>query len=346
MIKVGIIGCGRIAQRRHIPEYQENPNTQIVGYYDWNYDRAAALAAQFGGTAYHSIDEMLAVPEIDAISVCSTNQTHAENTIKALQAGKHVLCEKPMAITLEECEAMVDAARAAGKVLAIGQNQRLTPPHVIARNLIQEGRIGRVLSFRTTFAHGGPEQWSIDQSNATWFFDRKQAAFGALADLGIHKTDLIQYLTGERIVRTTARLATIDKKGPDGNLIGVDDNAICIYELSNGAIGTMTASWTNYGWEDNSTLIFGDKGVLRILEDPQITVRLVQRDGMEVDYKADRIQTNDFQSNTGVINAFEHSITTGSASVLSGESVLSAMRVIFASLESSERGCPVDVPMS
>ena len=78
---------------------------------------------------------------------------------------------------------------------------------------------------------------------------------GAMADLGIHKTDLIQFLLGQKVVRTTARLTTLDKQGSDGKLIGVDDNAVCIYEMSGGAIGTMTASWTYYAAEDNSTVL-------------------------------------------------------------------------------------------
>ena len=87
MLRIGIIGCGKIAQVRHIPEYQENPNTEVAGYYDLNQERASALANQFGGKAYKSLDELLANPEIDAVSVCVANIGHAEASIKALQAG-------------------------------------------------------------------------------------------------------------------------------------------------------------------------------------------------------------------------------------------------------------------
>ena len=86
MLRIGIIGCGKIAQVRHIPEYQENPNTEVVGYYDLNQERASALAERFGGKAYKSLDELLANPEIDAVSVCVANIGHAEASIKALQA--------------------------------------------------------------------------------------------------------------------------------------------------------------------------------------------------------------------------------------------------------------------
>ena len=133
MFGIGIIGCGKIAQVRHIPEYAENKDAKLLGYYDINLARAQSLAETYGGTAYATVEELLANPEIDAVSVCAANFAHAELTIAALKAGKHVLCEKPMAITLAECEAMVAAAKEAGKFLMIGHNQRLAKAHAVAR---------------------------------------------------------------------------------------------------------------------------------------------------------------------------------------------------------------------
>ena len=109
-IRVGIFGCGKIAQVRHIPEYVANPYAEIRGFYDLNTKRAQELAEKYGGKAYDSYEALLADPDIDAVSVCAANHVHAEISIAALKAGKHVLCEKPMAISLEECEAMVQAA--------------------------------------------------------------------------------------------------------------------------------------------------------------------------------------------------------------------------------------------
>ena len=277
MIRVGIIGCGKIAQTRHIPEYLDNPNSEIVGYYDFNMERAQALAEKYGGRAYASAEELLADPTVDAVSVCVANNAHAQTSIDALQAGKHVLCEKPMATTLEDCIRMVDAASSCDRYLMIGQNQRLAKAHVKAKELIDSHVIGDVVSFRTTFGHGGPETWSIDPGMNSWFFDKHRAQMGAMADLGVHKTDLIQFLLSQRVVETTARVVTLDKRTPDGNLIGVDDNAFCIYKMSGGVVGTMTASWTFYGAEDNSTVIYGTKGILHIYDDPDYSLKLVMR---------------------------------------------------------------------
>ena len=342
MIRVGVAGCGKIAQVRHLPEYAAREDVQIRGLYDLNQERTEALAEQYHAKAYAAYEEMLADPLLDAVSVCAANAFHAEMTVAALKAGKHVLCEKPMATAPEDCEAMVKAARDSGKTLMIGQNQRLAAAHVKAKELLDSGAIGRVITFTTAFRHGGPETWTVDPGN-NWFFDKKRAVMGAMADLGIHKTDLIQFLTGQTVTEVQACLGTLDKKYADGTPIGVDDNAVCIYRLSGGAIGTMTASWTDYCGEDNSTVLFGTEGVLRIYEDPAHSVVLQRRGGETEYFDVDAIQTNDAQTRSGVIDMFVEHLLDPSRPYISGESVLTAMRAVFGALESSETGRAVRV---
>lgn len=343
MLTIGIIGCGKIAQVRHLPEYAENPDARIVGLYDLNEERARDLAKTYGAKVYPTVEEMLADRQIDAVSVCTANNSHADVAVAALRAGKHVLCEKPMATTLEDCERMLEAAHESGRYLMIDQNQRLAGAHRKARELIRAGAIGRVLTFRTAFRHGGPETWSVDPGQNTWFFDKSRAAMGAMADLGVHKTDLIQYLIAQTVVETTAHLCTLDKTFSDGSPITVDDNAFCLYRMSGGAVGTMTASWTNYGSEDNSTVINGTEGVLRIYDDPAHTLVLMKRDGSVEYYDVDQIQTNDNQTRSGVIDLFVARLLDPSVEGIDAESVVSAMRAVFACIESSETGRSVRV---
>ena len=343
MIKIGILGCGKIAQVRHIPEYAANPDCQLVGFYNPTKSRAEDMAAKYGGLAYDTAEELLANPEIDAVSVCAANYAHAALSIQALKAGKHVLCEKPMATTLADCEAMVECAKKNGKFLMIGHNQRLAKAHMEAKRLIDAGLIGDIITFRTSFGHGGPETWAIKPGKDTWFFDKSKAAMGVMADLGVHKTDLIQYLTGQRVVRTTARLVTLDKRGEDGELIGVDDNAVCIYEMSGGAFGTMTASWTYYGAEDNSTVLYGTKGIMRIYDDPAHSIVVKLADGQEQVYDVEQIQTNDNQTKSGVIDLWVDCLKNNRAPEISGESALCAMRAVFASITSSQTGKAVEI---
>lgn len=335
MINVGVIGCGRIAQERHLPEYAHNENANILGVFDLNQKRAEETARRYGAAAYASYEEMLEDPKIDAVSVCAANYAHAKITIAALKAGKHVLCEKPMAVTLEECEEMVRTAKECGRFLMIGHNQRLAKAHAQAKKLLREGSIGKILTFRTCFAHGGPETWTIDRDNV-WFFDKSRSAFGAMADLGIHKTDLIQFLTGQKVCEVTAVLDTLDKKTSDGAPIGVDDNAVCIYKLDGGILGTMTASWTCYGPEDNSTILYGTQGRMRIYDDPEYAVIIEKKDGTTIRYELDKIQTNDAQTDSGVINLWIQSLMTDTEPEISGQEALSAMKAVFAAVQSSQ----------
>ena len=136
MIRIGIIGCGKIAQVRHLPEYAANPHVELAGYYDLNTQSAQEMAAQYGGKVYDSYFDLLNDPSIDAVSICVENRSHAEITTYALYAGKHVLCEKPMAVTLAECESMVAAAERNGKHLMIGHNMRFDPAHRKAKELL------------------------------------------------------------------------------------------------------------------------------------------------------------------------------------------------------------------
>ena len=345
MLKIGIIGCGKITEVRHAPEYAENPNCQLVAFFDVVPERAKALAEQYGGVAYDSIEALLAA-DVDAVSVCVANAYHAQTSIQALKAGKHVLCEKPMATTPEDCEAMVATAKAAGKFLMIGQNQRLAKAHVKAREIIASGEMGKVITFETHFAHPGPEGWTGVRDS--WFFDKKVASFGVMADLGVHKTDLIHYLTGKKIVRTSAVLATLDKTFSDGRPITVDDNAYAIYTMEDGVVGTMHVSWTNYGNENNSTKMYMEGGVLRMYDDPKYSLIVEKRDGEVIPYELDLLtsnkeQTSGGRTSTGVIDAFVESIITNTPPAISGESAMHAMKVVFANEQSAQLGKAVDV---
>src|SRR5947209_17773538 len=126
-VKYGIIGCGAIAQRRHIPECVANPESKLAALADPVKERVDELAAKYGAKAYTDYKEMLRDPGIDAVVVCGPNALHAQQSIDALSAGKHVLCEKPMATTREDAKAMLAAAKKNKKFLMIGLNQRLMP---------------------------------------------------------------------------------------------------------------------------------------------------------------------------------------------------------------------------
>jgi predicted dehydrogenase len=337
MLNIGIIGCGKITEVRHAPEYSENPNCRLVAFYDVMSQRAEVFANQYNGKACTSIDELLA-SNVDAVSVCVANIDHATISIQALKAGKHVLCEKPMATTLEDCEAMLQAQRESGKFLMIGQNQRLAKSHVKAKEILDSGEMGKLISFQMNFSHQGPEGWT--GLKESWFFDKRISSFGAMADLGVHKTDLIYFLTRQKIVKTSAVVSTLDKKYTAGTPISVDDNAFCIYTLENGVVGTIHVSWTNYGMEDNSTKLYCTGGVIHIYDDKKYSLMIEKRDGETIYFELDALtsnkeQTSGGRTSTGVIDAFVNSIITNTPPDISGESVMLTMKVIFANLQSA-----------
>ena len=284
---------------------------------------------------------MLADPEIEAVSVCTSNNTHAEVSIQAMRAGKHVLCEKPMARTVEECEVMLRVAKEMHCFLMIGQNQRFNTGHARAKELIEQGIIGKPLSFKTSFCHGGPERWlagtdSDELPKDIWFFDKKIAGLGVMADLGIHKIDLMQYLLGQKIKEVTAKILTLDKKDSSGNLIELEDNAICIFRMENGVIGTMNASWTDYGEEDNSTVIFGTKGLMRLYDNSEHTIQISTNRGDKIYYDLDRMMTNLNQRESGVIREFIRELENNTWTNAADDFSVNAIRVVQASFQSNE----------
>lgn len=331
-IRVAIIGSGSIATHRHAPEYAVNPNVEIVAFVDRYPERAAKLAAKYGGDVYQSYEDVLALDTVDAVSVCTPNAFHAPITIAALNAGKHTLCEKPMATSAEEAKAMIAAAKASGKHLMIGHNQRLASLHIKAKSLIEAGTIGKVVSFRTSFSHPGPESWSIEGPTG-WFFDKKQAFVGTMGDLGVHKADLLRWLLGEEIVEVASFVEHLEK--PMGD---VDDNAVCLLKSASGAVGTLTASWTHYPGEDNATHIYGSLGHIRIGADPRFSVQCFLKSGEKQYFEVGALQTNDSggQSDTGVIRAFVNSILTDTPPAISGDEGFRALAIILACLKSSE----------
>lgn len=338
-IRVGIVGCGSIARHRHAPEYAANPHVKLVAFADKGEERAKSLAEKYGADYYADYMDLVARDDIDAISVCTPNYLHAPVTVAAARSGKHVLCEKPMATTVDEAKEMVSAARLAGVKLMIAHNQRLMPVHLKAKEILESGRLGKVLTFRTTFAHGGPERWSAEGPGG-WFFQKQQAFVGALGDLGVHKVDLIRWLLDEEIVEVAAMSGTLEKSGAD-----VDDNAVCLLKTENGAMGTMTASWTYKPREDNSTVLYCEKGTMHIGVDPSYGVIVDLQDGQRELYQLTSMQTNEAggQKTSGIIDSFVGCIVTDTEPEIPGEEGLKSLEVVIAAVKASERKTVVSI---
>lgn len=214
----------------------------------------------------------------------------------------------------------------------VGHNQRLMPPHVKAKELLESGKLGKVLTFRTSFGHPGPEAWSVDGAGS-WFFRKEEAIMGAMGDLGVHKSDFIRYLLNDEVSEVAGFISTLHKEDTE-----VDDNATCILRMKSGAVGTLVASWTQYKGGDNSTVLWCENGVMKIgtVNGDEVIVELTN--GTVETYKVGAMATNEKQVPSGVIDAFVESIVTNTPPSISGEEGLKSLNVILAAFESQKTG--------
>ncbi|MEU6102900.1 Gfo/Idh/MocA family protein [Streptomyces flaveolus] len=220
---------------------------------------AVRAAADKHGWAAAETDwrALLARDDVQLVDICTPGDSHAEIAIAALDAGKHVLCEKPLANSVAEAEAMVraaEAARARGQVAMVGFNYRRVPALTHARRLIADGRLGTLRHVRVTYL----QDWLVDPDfPLTWRLEREHAGSGALGDLGAHIVDLAQYLAGEHLAGVSAQTETFVKERPRPDAVSagpasgggvrrgavtVDDAAVFTGRLSSGALATFEAS--------------------------------------------------------------------------------------------------------
>lgn len=335
-MNIAIIGCGGIAMLRHIPAMKKIPDVNVCAYFDLVAERAEEYAGKHGGTAWTDLDKLLGEKSIDAVVVCTAARSHCEITVRALLAGKHVLCEKPMAVTAEDAEAMIDAARRSGKKLMISHNQRRYAPHIKAKELIERGEIGRVISFRTFLGIKGPEYSSVSGVN-NGYFSRALSGRGVMSDVGSHRIDLMRYILGTDYDEVFSYTPTLEKKKLDGTPIDVDDNAFTIAKMKNGIVGVIITSWTSMSGNDRMSMFFGTEGVIT-LYGPDHPVVLERRDG-SVEYVD--LTDNAPQSETlltDIDELFVNCVKNDTEPFVTGEDGLAVIRTLDAMERSNRSG--------
>jgi predicted dehydrogenase len=251
-MRVGVIGAGAIAQACHLPGYAKNRHVELVAVADPTVARHKEVLAQYPSVAaYKTHRSMLGKEDLDVVSVCSPNVYHARHAIAALDAGCHVLCEKPMALSLGDADEMIAVAKRARRKLMIGFTHRLLSGNQKCKQLIKDRTLGKPFMMRARFAHGGPlPGWAKDR----WFYNQRKAGGGAMLDMGIHAIDLCLWMMGP-VKSVSANARTLVKKIP------VDDNAVLSLEFASGALGYIEVGWTSQpGFI--GTEIYGTKGSL------------------------------------------------------------------------------------
>ncbi len=265
-VKIGIIGTGWIAES-HIESYLRQPDVEIVAMADLIPGKAEKFAERYGVTGvnfYPDHTAMLAAEKLDAVSVCTYNMTHCVCTVDSLNAGVHVLLEKPMCVTLDEAVEMIRAEKKSGKILSIGFQPRMDENMQKIKQIVQSGVLGEIYYIQT----GGGRRRGIPNST---FIEKKTAGLGALADIGCYSLDMVLNAIGyPRPLTVTGYTSnffgtsTDYQKPADAARFNVDDFAAAFIRLDGGIILDFRIAWAMHLDTPGDTIIMGKKGSLRI----------------------------------------------------------------------------------
>ena len=278
-IRIGIIGTGNISNN-HLRAYKSNPDVEIYALCDINKELLEKVGREYGITRlYTDKDEMLKLAELDAVSVCTWNSAHAECVLAALNAGKHVLCEKPMSITVEEARIMKETADKNGKLLMIGFVRRFGNDMNILKDFINNGTLGEIYYAKATYLrrNGNP---------GGWFGDKSRSGGGPLIDLGVHIIDFVRYALGnpkpisvygatyQKLLdrrNIKSKKSYVSAGASDNDVCDVEDLACAMIRFDNGATLSIETSFSlNKKNDEGKIELFGTKGGVCINPDLEI----------------------------------------------------------------------------
>lgn len=252
-IKFGIIGCGRIAHRHAEHIFSKGLLKAVC---DIDINKADELANKYQVKAYYTVDEMIVQEQdIDVMAICSPNGLHASHAIKALKAGFHVLCEKPMAITSNDCGEMIKAAERANKRLFAIKQNRFNPPVESLKKVIDDGRLGKILSIQLScFWNRNPDYYHNSWKGT------KDLDGGTLFTQFSHFIDLLYWMVGD-VKKAQAYMSNYLHQG----IIEFEDTGVIILEFAHGAIGTVNYTVNSHQKNmEGSLTVFGEKGTVKI----------------------------------------------------------------------------------
>jgi predicted dehydrogenase len=268
-LKIGIIGCGGIANGKHMPGLAKLDNVEMVAFCDLNLAKAEKAAAQYGATDARSYDdyrELLEKEELDVVHVCTPNSSHAEITIASLEAGLHVMCEKPMAKTAVEARAMVAAAQKSGKKLTIGYQNRFRNDSQYLQAVCRRGDLGEIyLAKAKAIRRRAVPTWGV-------FLDEEKQGGGPLIDIGTHALDLTlwmmdnyrpKYAVGTVYHKLNKRENAANAWGPwDPKKFQVEDSAFGFIVMEDGSTIILESSWALNTLQEGEarTFLYGTEG--------------------------------------------------------------------------------------
>jgi predicted dehydrogenase len=344
-IRVGVIGLG--IGRHHIRGYQSHPNAEVVAVSDLDETRLQEIADQYGvPKRYTSGEEMLRRETLDVVSVATPNKYHKPLTVAALQAGCHVLCEKPMAMSAAEGREMLAAAERAGKRLMINFSYRFSEQSQALKAQVESGILGDVYFARTIWhrRRGVPKFGS-------WFGQKALSGGGPLIDLGVHRLDLALWLMGYPqpvwVLGSTYNPIAARLAREQGVTYDVEDLAVAMITFANGATLELEASWAANVQEQElmETRLLGTEGGLvqrNRNETYEFEAELyVERGGQQFDLKLHPLRKP--QDGTNAMFHLIDSLVNDVPHIATGEEGLLVMQILDAIYQSAEEGRPIQI---
>lgn len=259
-MRFGVVGIGNVGQIR-VKALRNAADCELVALADADIERARAATPSSGVEVFHDYQDMLSSDRVEAVIVSTPPHFHEEMVIAALQAGKHVLCEKPLSNTVDGCRRMVEFSRRTGKTLATGFNHRFFPAVQFVKRALDSGVIGELDHVRSFAGHPG-----LSEFQAPWMYDKEVVGGGALMDVGIHMIDLTRYLLGE--IDQVFGVAT-------GNVWKVDhseDNGFALMRNAQGRTASLQATWSEWKGYRFHIEAYGDRGMARAYYAPMMSM--------------------------------------------------------------------------
>jgi predicted dehydrogenase len=344
-IGIGIIGSGGIAQNAHLPGYTAIPDLcEVVALADINPEAAQKSSEKFNVKhVFEDYRKLLELPEVDAVSVCTPNYLHMEPTLLALQAGKHVLCEKPIAMNAGEAKQMVDAANAAGKKFQVGYNMRFAPTNQLLKKYVDAGDLGEIYYARAqALRRRGIPGWGV-------FINKEKQGGGPLIDIGVHILDLTLWMMGHP-KPVSASGITYAKFGKRDDIVGfmgqwdhknftVEDFAAALIRFDNGATVVLESSFVANIPEDLfTTTLCGTEG--GAVSTPLTIMK--EKHGSLQTFKPE-IPSKEVNSHHAEVKHFVEAIINDTEPLVKGEHGLMVAQIMDAIYDSSEAGREVQI---
>lgn len=324
VLSVGVIGAGGIA-RSHMNAIEANDNIRVVAVMDVDPDRAGAAAEDHGASVYTDLEPLLADARVEAVHVCTPHSLHADQVVAAAAAGKHVLVEKPMALTLADCDRMIDACDQAGKILMVGQVMRYYPVNRAIQKMIADGEIGQVGHLiRRRYSYFNPTSAGSDSRH--WYLDLEIGGNCVLYCFGPHEYDILHWYLNSPVTQVYAQ-------GSESTDLyrGQKDSYTAMMTHENGAVSVLSQTVVSHTGAHDQYIV-GSEGSMMLSGD-KLTVN-----GQEAS-----VEGSSREGMPNQIREFADCCLENREPDASGHSVRHSMAVIEAAKLSAERNAPVQM---